>query len=1175
MHFKFSIASFFEAFFIYTLLVNCPNFRKLQFGFVRIYGFDMYKRIVVFIIVCIGFLPALAEEILDTHGREFYLTFMPNYHMGYKNSYLYDSLYIYISSDKAANGYIEYEGRNYVQKIKYFRIPEGGGEYKFAEWWREYEQEGFSEYGRHIPGRNGFKEKGVFHIVTDEDVSVYALNRAFKTTDGAMIFPVNTLGRKYMITSYYSNEKSKDTNIRNTLTPSQFSIVATENNTKINIKLTVPAYGEYSKQLTKILDRGDSYLIQADTSSAGDNYDLTGSTVISNKPIAVFSGHQRSLIPNNYQGILVSRDHLFSQITPIDVWGKTYIITPFPKAFQQSKVGNDLYRIVAANDDTEIYFNDVYITTLDKGEFYENDLLMPFAVRANRPISVAMFKKSSSGQVGWFNLGDPAFLLIPPNKQFLDEYNTYNLQAREFGLGSKYVYLQQFVTVIIPTLYASTLRLDSKLVDDNYFIEIPETCYSYAHLEVSDGSHNLRADKPFGVYVCGYGVADSYGYVGGMRFDTIPEVIPHISISPDTLICRGEIIELQAYDCISVVWSADSDTTLVSDFSITVTPDSTTTYTAVMVDSLGCEHEESVTVKVNQAEVNIFGTDELCYGEEGTLIAEGGVIYEWSENEFLDRTDTSHVKINPLWTTVFYVKCIDENGCEDSTSFKVEVHPQIFPDAGDDTGVCPGDSVELTASGGYTYQWDYDSTLSCYNCQTTSAKPKESQWYYVTVIDEFGCAERDSVFVDIYGLPDFEIQADTLICFASSTILMANSLSGAEYSYHWYPEELVEFPDSLETPIKPIFEDTEFYLIAETEFGCKDTISTVIHVEGCFLEVSDVVFEPEIYCFEETKETVILNTGGGKIRVDSLSLSGSDKGNFRYDLDNELPIMLTNENNIKVDVYFMPDMKEKYSAFINVYSQLDTIYRINITAEKLRGLAELGAEYLGGNEDIPGAYPEFMISIDSKHFDKIQPDYLKLKLSYDWDSFFVNDSSFESSKDIANWNMNLESTTLENQEKTWWDIELSGSNAISKKTNLFKFTPKTMLQSSNIYSFEIEGVIINREYCADLLTTEDSISVNFCADTIRAIIIYKDDYTVWTNGNIIEKDLEIKVTVPFKGNASLSLFDIQGREITVHSGVMKQGINEFIVPRDMLASQIYFLKFESGDSVIMRKILVR
>ena len=50
---------------------------------------------------------------------------------------------------------------------------------------------------------------------------------------------------------------------------------------------------------------------------------------------------------------------------------------------------------------------------------------------------------------------------------------------------------------------------------------VPNTPYSYAQVELPEGAHHVEADAPFGIVCYGYGLANSYGYPGGMLFRPI------------------------------------------------------------------------------------------------------------------------------------------------------------------------------------------------------------------------------------------------------------------------------------------------------------------------------------------------------------------------------------------------------------------------------------------------------------------------------------------------------------------------------------------------------------------------------------------------------------------------------------------------------------------------------
>ena len=88
----------------------------------------------------------------------------------------------------------------------------------------------------------------------------------------------------------------------------------------------------------------------------------------------------------------------------------------------------------------------------------------------------------------------------------------------------------------------------------------------------------------------------------------------------------------------------------------------------------------------------------------------------------------------------------------------VSPYPRVL--ASNDTSVYIGESVDLSAFGtSPLFQWTPDYELSCQFCREVTVSPKENTWYYVTNINDHGCASTDSVLVlvrkEYYsGVPD-------------------------------------------------------------------------------------------------------------------------------------------------------------------------------------------------------------------------------------------------------------------------------------------------------------------------------------------------------------------------------------------------------------------------------------
>lgn len=458
-----------------------------------------------------------AQPVPDTRGRDFYFTFPPNYHDAGDGTRSVDSLFVFIAATEPTQGTVRYRNRNGTSTAIPFTITDVTRMYTLAVPWRNIELAGYNESGKIVTGsQNGRVAPQSFRVTAGHDITVYALSQAVMTSDAMMILPTDVLGTDYMVLSYNSDGSSGLFSINGQSTPSQCAIVATQDNTAITIHPSTPVLGGSTAPLTVRLDAGDSYLLQADISRSNLQADLTGTSISSDKPVAVFAGHQRSTIPIAIDDMF-SRDYLVEQMPPVSTWGSRYVLTPFPLPSEATKRGSDLYRVLAAEDNTVVMVDDRQRAVLQAGEYFEAPLTKAATITASRNVLVAQYKKTASDNANSLLLSDPFMLIVPPVRQYLKSYLCINAQAYE---GRETVYEQQYLTIICPTAFLHTVRVDDKSVSPSLFQPIGTSCYSYAWLAMSDGPHRIDAETEIGIYMYGYGVANSYGYTGGMAFRT-------------------------------------------------------------------------------------------------------------------------------------------------------------------------------------------------------------------------------------------------------------------------------------------------------------------------------------------------------------------------------------------------------------------------------------------------------------------------------------------------------------------------------------------------------------------------------------------------------------------------------------------------------------------------------
>ena len=348
-------------------------------------------------------------------------------------------------------------------------------------------------------------------IEADVDLTVYGVTTRLWSSDGFLALPDDVLTRRYIVLAYPNgmNRQVQPWQQPDFDHPSEFAVVATEDNTLVTIHPTANINGRPTLDPIVVgLNRGEVFFAQA---SLDTLQDVTGTQVRSTKPIAVFAGNRRTSIPTDVGNF---RDLLVEQMPPLDAWGTSVILTPVFSANDFSLGFDPVARIVAAADNTTWTRDGVPQPPLMGGVPIEIILdESPTVIEASSPILVAQYEHSNQESIANdFGLGDPFMMIVPPYNQFDTNYSFQSVPHDLFSL--------HFVNVVIPTTDIASLRIDDQPVSAP-FLPVPGTPFSYAQVELGAGAHYAYADAPFGLYAYGFGEANSYGYPGGMLLEGI------------------------------------------------------------------------------------------------------------------------------------------------------------------------------------------------------------------------------------------------------------------------------------------------------------------------------------------------------------------------------------------------------------------------------------------------------------------------------------------------------------------------------------------------------------------------------------------------------------------------------------------------------------------------------
>ncbi len=339
---------------------------------------------------------------------------------------------------------------------------------------------------------NQVENKGI-HITSQQEVTVYGLNRQPFTTDAFLALPTDILGTEYINLGY----KNVDV-----LNATQLAIVGTVNGTSVEITPSVTTDGHTAGvPFTITLNQGQTYYLVNTGSSPND---LSGTLITSSQPVGVFGGHGCANIPAGN----VACDYIVEQLPPTSAWGKQFVTVPLA-----TRKNGDTFRILASANNTRVQVNGSLVATLNKGQFHERIINGSAQITANEPILVAQYSNSSS----FDNVtSDPFMMLIPPYEQFLGSYTVATPSA---GFASN------FINIVAPTSAIGSITHNGTVIPASSFTAIGSSGFSGAQLPVSLGTHNLSGGgSPFGAFVYGFDNFDSYGYPGGQSLAPVATV---------------------------------------------------------------------------------------------------------------------------------------------------------------------------------------------------------------------------------------------------------------------------------------------------------------------------------------------------------------------------------------------------------------------------------------------------------------------------------------------------------------------------------------------------------------------------------------------------------------------------------------------------------------------------
>ena len=262
----------------------------------------------------------------------------------------------------------------------------------------------------------------------------------------------------------------------------------------------------------------------------------------------------------------------------------------------------------------------------------------------------------------------------------------------------------------------------------------------------SDQAKVVRVDAAGNVYVSG----ESKGSGTSSDYSTI-KYCQHTTFGgADEQICIGNSVQLNASGGSNYIWTPATGLSATNIPNPVANPTVTTTYIVTSESPSGCLDADTVVVVVNPLPgpvIGVNGAASFCMGDSTELYSvDAYADYLWSTSE----TDSA-ITVNQSGTYTLTVE--DAMGCNNSTDIVITVFSLPTISAGQDEVICSGDTVQLTASGGVSYVWENDPSLSSLIVSNPMAFPTITKVYVVEGTDANNCSGRDTVEVVVNPLP--------------------------------------------------------------------------------------------------------------------------------------------------------------------------------------------------------------------------------------------------------------------------------------------------------------------------------------------------------------------------------------------------------------------------------------
>ena len=316
--------------------------------------------------------------------------------------------------------------------------------------------------------------------------------------------------------------------------------------------------------------------------------------------------------------------------------------------------------------------------------------------------------------------------------------------------------------------------------------------------------------------------------------------LPIVELDDNYDLCEGSTIVVNATsDASTFEWYLNNQI-LNGENSSSVELGQGGTIKIIAISQNNCksETESEITIRAIP-EVNLGPDTDLC-PNDGLLLSTIGSQILWNTGAMVSGVQVNSPNLNSLSSENFSVTVTNSFGCQNSDEITITYLPVVTASViGDLNGICEGETMFLTASGGTNYTWnDPANALINIDGNIAEAKPAETTTVSVTVSDD--CPENEDIAeieVKVFSpSPNISAGKDTCVILGRSIELQASG--GVDYE--WVDDSSISSSLQISNPTVSPEVETTYYVDIFDLNGCMYRDS----VKVCVIEDPLSIFVP-------------------------------------------------------------------------------------------------------------------------------------------------------------------------------------------------------------------------------------------------------------------------------------------------------------------------------------------